>query len=151
MVSADRAPKARDARIASLATRPRHTTPMRPPRGARPERFLGPYRGVGRSSTAAEDCSGASPPPQPRDPSPGPAPDRSGGDADLSGACDGGFDAGLAAVLATLYGGEHVKLVRVDALVSRVDDRGVTRTGWGSMGVSGGGQGGRAASPPAAG
>ena len=128
MVSADRAPKARDARIASLATRPRHTTPMRPPRGARPERFLGPYRGAGRSSTAAEDCSGASPPPQPRDPSPGPAPDRSGGDADLSGVSDGGSDAGLAAVMATLYGGEHVKLVRVDALVARVDDRGVTRT-----------------------
>jgi len=30
--------------------------------------------------------------------------------------------------MATLYGGEHVKLVRVDALVARVDDRGVTRT-----------------------
>jgi len=46
MSRADRAPRARDARVSSLATRPRHTTPMRPPRGARPERFLRPYRGA---------------------------------------------------------------------------------------------------------
>jgi len=102
---------------------------MRPPRGARPKRILGPYRGAGGCSAVAEDCF-SSPPSQAGDISAGRDASPSGGGADLSGACDdhGGSDAGLAAVMSALYGGEHVRMVRVVALASRVDDSGVTRT-----------------------